>query len=305
MIKRFLSLMASAIICLCLVPCLTANASSKNNYAGWDGDWQASMLVDNEYGSSGLFSDEYREDLTEEIQQYSKDLEMNIVVYIGGTYRSDSETKPFCDDYYDSAYGNDTDGIMYYIDLSGKSPAYDYISTAGKCILLYEKNREDIFNYLDNYLPASGQTIEEYDIYQAVKAFLSELKYYYNQDHSKFEYYHDTSKGTYIYYKDGELQITTEKPLVLKLRILIVCSVIGFLTALITYLVSKSHYKFKNKTNPSVYLSSEAVRFNEKSDLLIRTYVTKHKIQSSSGGGGSRGGGGHSGGSHGGGGHHR
>lgn len=306
MIKKFLSVLASAVICLCLVPCLAANASSSNDYKGWDGNWQNSALIDTEYDEKGLFSAEYSEELDQEIKQYAKDLEMNIVIYIGGTYRSDSSTKDFCDNYYDSTYGYDTDGIMYYLDLSGKKPAYDYISTSGKCILLYEKNREDIFTYLDSYLPKSGQPIEEYDIYQAVEGFLSELKYYASQKHSSSEYYHDTNKNTYVYYEDGELQITTKKPFILRLRIFGISLLIGLLTAIITYFISKSHYKFKNKTNPSVYLESNAVRFHERSDLLIRTNVTKHRIESNSGGSHRGGGGGHhSGGSHGGGGHHR
>lgn len=305
MMKKFLSVIAAAIMCLCLVPCLSASAAN-NDYSGWDGNWENSTLIDDEYEGIGFFSDEYKQELNEAIQQYSKDLEMNIVVYIGGEYRSDSNTKSFCDDYYDTMFGNDTDGILYYIDLSGKRPAYDYISTAGKCILLYEKNRESIFNYLDNYLPASGMPIEEYDIYQAVSAYLSELKYYSTQKHSKYEYYHDTNKGTYIYYKNGELQITTKKPPILVMRIWGVCSIIGLITALITYFAGKSNYKFKSKTNPGIYLSNQDINFTEKSDLLIRSYTTKHRIQSNSGGGGHRSGGGHhSGGSHGGGGHHR
>ena len=306
MIKKLLSVMAAAIMCLCLIPCITANAAN-NDYSGWDGKWENSTLIDDEYEGKGLFSDENKKELIEAIQQYSKDLEMNIVVYIGGQRRSDSSTKSFCDDYYDSHYGNDTDGILYYLDLSGKHPAYDYISTAGKCILLYEKNRESIFNYLDNYLPSSDQPIEEYDIYQAVNAYLSELKYYSTQKHSKYEYYHDSNKGTYTYYKNGELQITTKKPPILVIRIWGICALIGFITALITYFVAKSNYKFKSKTNPGIYLSNQNIRFNEKSDLLIRTYTTKHRVQSSSSSGGSHRSGGshHSGGSHGGGGHHR
>jgi uncharacterized protein len=89
-------------------------------------------------------------------------------------------------------------------------------------------------------------------------------------------------------------------------RIWIVSAIIGLLTALITFLSSKGNYKFKAKTNPSIYLSKDNVNYTQKSDTHIRTYQTKRKIESSSGGGGSRGGGGGGGGgSHGGGGHSR
>ena len=308
MMKRVLSLIASCVICLCLLPFTMLDAHASNNdYQGWDGNWRASKLVDNEYGGSGLFSNENKKALEEKIQTYAKDLEMNILIYIGGNaFYSDDAVQSFCNDTYDMTFGNDTDGILYYIDLSGNSPARDCISTAGKALLLYEKNKNEIFDHLDNYLPSSGQAIQEQDIYDAVNSFLSQLSYYSEYRPSSFSYYHDKNTGRYIYYKDGELMITDKKPFLLWMYILLVCLAIGGLVGIITYFVAKSNYKFKSKTNPSVYLANNDVNFTERSDTLIRSYVTKHKIETSSGGG-SRGGGGGGfhGGSHGGGVHHR
>ena len=301
--KRLVSLIMTAILCVCMVPLLTGCSEPQNDYAGWDGNCQDSVLIDDR----DLFTESQRQELDDMIQQKSKELEMNILIYVNGTYRSDAATKPFCDDTYDEWFGKDTDGLMYYLDLSGKVPAYDYISTAGKAILLYEKNRESIFSHMDNYLPASGQEIEPDQIYRAVEEFLSQLSVY-SRSGSHPSYYHDKVKDTYIYYKNGELYITHKKPLIIWVRIWIVSIIIGLLTALITFLASKGKYTFKAKTNPSIYLSKDTVNFTQRNDQHIRTYQSRTRISSSSsGGGGHRSGGGshHSGGSHGGGGHHR
>ncbi|MDD7517867.1 hypothetical protein [Ruminococcus flavefaciens] len=309
MMKRLFSIISAVVICLCLLPMTVIHASAaSNDYAGWDGNWQNSTLIDTEYnGGEGLFSEENKAALIEKIQDCSKKLEMNILVYVGGVYRYDEVTKSFCDTQYDQTYGNDTDGVFYYIDLSGKSPAYDYISTAGKAILCYENYKENIFESLDYYLPSSGSTIYESDIYNAVDAFLNQLVKYAETSHSAFNYYHDKNTGRYVYYKDGKLMITDKKPPALWLMIALICSAIGALVGLITYFIAKNSYKFKSKTNPSIYLSPNDAHLSQNSDTFIRSYVTKHRIESNSGGGSRGGGGGHhsGGGSHGGGGHHR
>lgn len=302
--KRLLSLIMTAIMCLCMLMALTGCSEPPNNYVGWNGNYQDSFL----YDDKNLFSDTQRQELDEMIQQKAKELEMNILIYVNGTYRSDYETKDFCDCTYEAFFQPDTDGLMYYLDLSSKVPAYDYISTSGKAILLYEENRESIFSHMDLYLPSSGSSYESDQIYDAVVEFLNQLSVYANNGNTS-HYYHDESKGTYIYYKGDKLYVTTRKPLRLLLPIWFASAIIGLVTALITFLISKRHYTFKAKTNPSVYLSKDSVNFTQKSDNHIRTYQTRHRISSSSsGGGGHRSGGGgghHSSGSHGGGGHHR
>ena len=302
--KRILSLIMTAIMCGCILMMFTGCSETQNNYKGWNGIWQDSTL----YDDKELFTEEQIRELEEKIQEKSRELEMNILIYVNGTYRSDYDTKEFCDYTYESIFAPDTDGLMYYLDLSNKTPAYDYISTSGKAILFYEGNRNNIFNHMDLYLPSSGSSYESDQIYRAVEEFLNQLSVYANNRSTS--YYHDESKGTYIYYKGDKLYVTTKKPLILLLPIWFASAIIGLVTALITFLISKGHYKFKPKTNPSVYLSRDSVNFTQKSDSHIRTYQSRTRISSSSGGGGgshrSGGGGGHhSSGSHGGGGHHR
>ena len=311
--KRLLSLMASAVICLCMLSVFAAgSASAAENYAqGFDGNSQRSGLIDNEYNNGkGIFGDdrEYFSSLDEKIKLASNELQMNIAVYIGGVARANYQTESFADDSYDQMYGPDTDGIFYYLDLSGKSPAYDYISTSGKGVLNYQESIDTIFTQLDYYLPKSGQPIYASDIYNAIDRFVELLYDYNDTGTSGFRYYLDRDTGKYFYYKNDELIITkTGKPPALWLIAAAIGAGIGGLTTLISYLIAKRNYKFKSKTNPSIYLSSETVRFTDRSDTFLRSYVTKHRIESSSGGGGGSrgGGGGGGGGGHGGGGHSR
>lgn len=307
MIKKITSLIAAVLICINMLPMFIVNAGAAENYGkGFDGNSANSGLVDIEYGGEGLFSDIMQQELNESIVRYSEELQMNILVWIGGSYRSDHDTEIFADDTYDEIYGEDTDGVFYYLDLSGKRPAYDYISTSGKAVLMYESKINSMFSYLDNYLPASGQTIYPEDIYSAVMAFLSLLKSHYNNNaSSSLTYYHDTSSGKYFYYKGNDLIITKSKPPALWFRSVFIGILIGAIVGLLVYFLTALRYRFKSSANPTVYMKNEASRFHERSDTLLRSYVTKHRIESSSGGR-SGGGGGHShSGGHGGGGHHR
>ena len=226
--KKALSALSAIVIMFSMLPVLGVNAFAVKNYAqGFDGDYSNSRLVDN----ANIFSAENEASLTEEIQKYSAELEMNIYIYVSGTYRTDSQTEIFADDTYDETFGEDTDGVFYYLDLSGKQPAYDYISTSGKAVLIYEDVRESIFSYLDNYLPASGEAIYEDDIYDAVSGFLSCLNTYSSHDSTALEYYHDKSSGKYFYYKGGELVVSKREPALFSSAMgaatAIICTIIG------------------------------------------------------------------------------
>lgn len=302
MIKKAISAFSAVIMLFSMLPLIALNASAAKNYHKDDDiDSRYSMLWDD----AGIFSEENYEFLNDNIQQYADELEMNICVYVSGTVRSDYSTEIFADDTYDEMYDEDTDGIFYYLDISGKRPAYDYISTSGKAVLMYQKHVDDIFSFLDSYLPSSGETVYEDDIYNAVNGFLSILYTYAGDFEPNFlNYYHDKSSGKYFYYKDDELMITKSKPPALWLLTGAASAVIGLVIAVICWFTTKSSYKFKSTTNPGVYVARNETFYTQKSDMLIRTYVTKTKIESSSGGGHGGGGHSHSGG-HGGGGHHR
>lgn len=304
--RRIAALISAFILCFAIAPvfCLKADAAADIS-KGWDGDVSKSRIQN----TRELFSSEEIETLTEEIQKTAEYLEMNIFICLSDTPMSKESVEIYSDDRYDEIFGEDTDGVFYTLDLSGQSPAHDFISTSGKAVLLYQSHIDAIFSYLDNYLPPSGQgdySLYKDDIYQAIEEFLGKLEYYSDSFESgdATNYYYDSSSGKYFYYKDGQFMESKGKPPTVKLMILAVAAVIGAATAIIVYFAIKSHYKFKSSANPSVYVSGEETRLSVKTDTFIRSYTTKVHISSDSGG--SHGGGGHShSGGHGGGGHSR
>lgn len=303
--KSVLLIINISLVAVMAILLIIQSATKTDVAKGFDGNYTNSGFLDN----TGLV--ENPDGITELIQETAEKLEMNIFIYIAGDldhYRSDYETECFADDFFDEIYGENADGIFYYMDLSGHSPAYDYISTSGKAVLIYQKNIEKMFDYINKYLPSSQQTVYAEDIQNAVQAFLSTLKTYSNTKPNPLEYYHDKSSGKYMFMKNGEFVVSEHKPIIFNIAVLAVCLVAGLVTAVIVYFVTKYRYRFKKSQNSSVYIKHEKTVFHRKTDTFIRTYTTKHKIETSSSGGSRSGGGGgghsHSGG-HGGGGRHR
>ncbi len=257
----------------------------------------------------GFFDEDELDGLTMLVQNKAEELDMNIFVFIAGSeYRmSDYQTEIFADDTYDEMYGEDTDGVFYFMDFTGEKPAYDYISTSGKAVLMYEKHIQSIHDACQKLLPPSGLSdYSEYsnDVANAVSQFLTQLDYYYKEKSSG--YYYDKSSDKYFYYQGDNLVISYSPPLSVRMRPLIFALPVGIISAIIFYFATKSRYKFKASANPAVYVSHEETRFINKDDRFIRTYTTKEKIETNSGGSHSGGGGGHShSGGHGGGGSHR
>ncbi len=307
MMKRFFSVLAVFAVCLCILPsCALKADAAKNYHTGFSGDSGRSRIED----ERGIFDDNQSDldELNQMIRDTSEKLRMNILIFAAGTPRNDEATVIFADDSYDEIFGEDTDGVFYYLDLSGKYGLCDHISTSGEAVLKYEKNIDSIFYALDAYLPKSGEEVREEDIHDAIVAFLGQLEKYADHHPTTFEYYHDEASGKYFHYSGGELKITKTKPLILYVKPFFMSLAVNFVIMLIVYLIIKSHYKFKSSADPVVYVSTTASRFTQRSDMLTRTYTDKTRIQSSSGGGSGHrsGGGGHShSGGHGGGSHHR
>lgn len=254
-----------------------------------------------------FFDDTEEQELTQLIQSKAEQLDMNIYVFIAGSgqrRKSDYDTECFADDTYDELYGEDSDGVFYFMDFSGRKPAYDYISTSGKAVLAYQLRIQNIFSQLNKVLPSSDKTdFKPYkdNIHQAVEIFLEQLERY---EGHRDNYYYDKSSGKYFYYKNDKLLITTKPPLSRRMLALGYAIPAGLLTTIIFYFVTKSRYKFKKSENPVTYVSHEKTVFTVKNDVYIRTHTTKTRIESSSSSGGGGGGHSHSGG-HGGGGSHR
>lgn len=277
----------------------------KNLGKGFDGDSSNScVVVDTE--DILLNDQDILYELDSLVKEYSDKLDMNICVYLSKrSFYSDNDVQIFCDDLYDETYGENTDGAFYLIDLSGSSPARDCISTSGKAVLLYQKNLESIFTSIDAHLPSGGNIPDKDDIDGAVREFLSQLEKYGNKKPGFFSSYHDKSSGNYFYYRGGEFIVSKKRPPVTNLLVLVIAAAIGIATGFISYFSIKSKYKFKASTNPGVYVSHEESKLTENSDTFIRSYVTKHKIETNNSSGGISGGGHSHSGGHGGGVHHR
>lgn len=287
-----------AIIALAAVIISIPLIKPKNLRKEYDGDFYNSGIIDEsgifDYDSETLF------DLETMVQEYSEELEMNICIYLAGYQRSDEETENFSCDKYDEIFGEDSDGVFYYIDTSYKSPAYDYLVFNGKQGLTHYSHIESIFSYLDNFLPSSGQLIHASQIEEAIQHFCYELEEYNDYSPNSIKFERDKVTKKYYFYMDGEYYVSRNMPPTARFLILAASLVIGGIVLVICYFSIKKAYKFKSSANPSVYVSHEETKFTEKSDIFIRSYVSKHKIQSSSGGGrgGGRSGGGRGGGHH-------
>lgn len=305
--KKPVLIIVNIILVIAVIGIFIVQSSAKTDVAkGFDGNYLNSGFLDN----TGLV--DKPDELTTLVQQTAQKLEMNIYIYSAGqkdSSRSDGAIKHFADTNYDDTFGEDTDGVFYYMDVSGHTPACDHICTSGKAILTYQNNIDNIFTRLDNYLPSSTEPVTAEHIENVVKCFLSALEDYSTYKPNAFEYYYDSSSGKYMFMKNGEFVVSRNKPLIYNVILMIVFLAVGSVVALITYFVIASNYKFKKSQNAVIYARNENTVFRRKSDDFIRTYTTKHKIETSSGSSSGRSGGGSSshssGGGHGGGSHHR
>lgn len=276
----------------------------KNLRVPYNKDEAVAMVMDDK----GLFDSKQIKELNNTLKSCSEELEMSIIVYVSGTYISDEDTPEKTGNIYDIELGKDNvDGLLLYLDVSGKSPAYDYLSCAGKAGIIFDEDeREKILDEVGAYLPASDLEPDPKMFKEAIEQFCLILATH--NDHykvSKLGFEKDKVKGLYFFDTGSEFYVTEQMaPGALLIRFILSFG-IGFLITVIVYFVTKKKYRFKNQTNPSVYVSSDRSTFSERSDTFIRTYTTKHKIESSSSGGGHRSGGGHSGGGHVGSGRHR
>lgn len=269
------------------------------------------------YDTSGTLSESEVSQLSGTVRETAKQIDMYVAVFISGEDMSDYETEVFSEECYEDMFGENTDGIFFYMDLSDGKPLYDYISTSGMGALIYTDYRNDgknnvidkIFKKVYNYLPSSesGQKASADDLKLAVEEFCSQLKIYADNEVKTFYYNYDPVDKKYIYESGGKAVVSSHKPYFVMIKYLPIGLLIGIVTAIVMFFIIKSTYKFRKSCDSSVYISKDETNFTVKDDRFIRQYVTKKKIERSSSSGGSHrsGGGSHGGGSHGGGGSHR
>ena len=278
----------------------------KNLRVPFDGDTSRSHIVDNKE----ILSNETETRLNKLVREYSEKLQMNIFIYVSGTKYSDSQTESFAANTYNELAGEDfTDGCIYYLDFSGKRPAYDYLWVSGKAGIIYPDNLSEVTDKVVPYLPPSSKkNITEDDVVPGIEHFLMIIENYYNKySQSFFRYTEDEQNKLYFFDTGSEYYCTKKMAPGARVSVFMTSLSFGYILALVIYFIVKHKYKFKDKTNPSIYVAKGETNFRERSDIFIREYTTKTKIETNSGshGGGHRGGGGggHSGGGRGGGSH--
>lgn len=246
-----------------------------------------------------IFSDDEEEVLNKFIGETAEKLDLNIIICAAGPRlsSSDYQKEEFSENFYNEIFMEDTDGVFYFMDLTGDSPAYDFIFTSGKAVPFYEENTDRMFDEIFAHMPPSSVSDYSYytdDLINAALTFLQELEKYDRSDDSVS--YYDPETEEYYKYKDGKTTIKNGPPLTRRLLPIVFAVPVGFIAALIYYFVTKNRYKFKFSANPRVYVSENESSFQRRSDNFIRTYTIKTKIETSHSGGGSHHGGG--GGSH-------
>jgi len=269
------------------------------------------------YDTSGILEDNELEKINESVKKTAEEIDMYVAVFISGVDMSDSQTETFSEDCYEDMFGENTDGVFFYMDMSDGKPLYDYISTSGMGALIYTDYKNDgednvidkMLKQIYNYLPSSdsGKKATSDEIKLAVEEFCSQLKKYADKGAKAFYYNYDPIDKKYIYESGGKAVVSSHKPYFVMIKYFPIGAASGIVISIIIFFIIKNNYKFKKSCNSSVYVAKDETNFTVREDRFIRQYVTKRKIESSSSSGGSHhsGGGSHGGGSHGGGGSHR
>lgn len=270
-------------------------------------DPNESFVID----TSGILSDDEITSLTDKTQDTAEYIDMNILVYVSGTAvgGSDSKTQMFCEELCFDHYDRDADSVVLYLDLAGHGDTsyapYDFIYTRNRARFYYPSEYDDaedriseIFSTMNPFLPRGDE-----DPYTAVEKFLNDLEYYYDAGVSNLKYFYVADTGKYITMSsDGKLKQSESRPKNWGMGLLIGL-IVASVVSIITFFCIKRHYKFKTAPSSLHYIRSENVKFDQMSDVFIRKYQIRTKIESSSshsggGGGGSTSSGGGGGGNH-------
>ncbi len=243
------------------------------------------------------------------LQQAADYTGMNIGVILGVQERSDLTIESVCKSTYIELFGENSDGLLYYMDLKGHEP-YDYIATRGKGQFYYTNASSDdrisaIYDDLDDYLYPVGSE----NVYDAVLRFAELTEYYYDAGVPDRYYVYDDEYHEYYHMEGDEVITTLSKPYhdwYMVPAMAIFGALCGLIPALIVFAVVKYKYKFKYSLSPTTYVNKKNVQYREQYDKFVRESTSRVHIDTSSGGGSSGGGGGgFSSGGFGGGGHHR
>ncbi len=250
------------------------------------------------YDEADMLTEQQETELGEKITETAEYINMNILIYVSGTtIGSHSGTVQFAEELCLEYFGYDADSIVLYMDLSGHDnpnyAPYDYIYTRNLARFYYsgESDVSDggridaIFDYMNPYLPRC-----EEDVYSATEAFLNRLEMFYDYGPDPaVEYFYIPDKDMYaVIQDDNTILLQESKPKSWGLAV-VIGIVAGLIAAVITFITVKMHYRFKSQPSSLQYMDFENAHLEQKSDMFIRSYQTRTRIQTSSGGGGGGG----------------
>ena len=262
------ALAAGICICNLTLPAVSAKTedSSNNVYLCDEGDF----LSDAEF-----------QEAMDELQEAADESGMNVALWIGSTAigdNSDADTIAFCDETYEELYGMNTDGVFLYLDMSGETSLFDYLSTSGKGQFYYTDNEDYnrvgiMIQDVEEYLPRG-----EEDLPSAIHIFCSDLKYYADQGVPTDKYYtYNKDTGKYLIMQDGQVQEVSKLPeeytAILSWGTIVILAVlIGVIAFGISVLSIRNRYKFKAAGSLQNYLVANDVQYLQRSDQYLRTF---------------------------------
>ncbi len=249
------------------------------------------------YDEADMLTREEEAALTEELRATAEYIDMNILVHVSGTtIYSEHDTFMFAEELCLDNYGFYEDSVVLYLDLSGHNNSsyspYDYLYTRNRARFYFSGETDgasrtsEIFDEMNPYLPRVDADVES-----ALYEFLEGLRYYYDKGpDNAVDYYYIPDLDAYATLdSDDNLIYTDERPKNWGFAVL-VGIVVGLIAAVIAFIAVKLHYRFKSKPSSLQYTSFDRVQYGVPTDMFIRKYRTKTRIQSSSGGGGGGGG---------------
>ena len=255
---------------------------------------------------AGIFNESLQNEMFEKTKKTAAAIDMNVAVFIGGYKRNDDFTVDFAGEASEYLFGTDdsVDAVFLYLDFEGNLPGqgYDLINAYHNAYFYYpdlgeddnsRKNRvQRMLDDMYNYLPKSGQEIRLSKVKSAIDVFLEDLVKYKEAGVVNGLHYRSAESGLYYFTEFGKI---SSAPIYYNhFFIFLLISLVAGAAAFYFYGNHiKNKYKFRESYSASGYTSQNNMRINTSSDVFIREYTTKIKIESSSGG--HHGGGHHSG----------
>lgn len=221
-----------------------------------------------------------------------------------GSDKSDYGVMDFADVYYEDYCGMDTDGILLLLNNDTK---YDWISTSGICIDIFE-------HYIDHIFDDIWDFVYNGEYANAVSGFCTSVVYYSDSpvyEYDDDDYYNDNYYNDDYYYNDDFDSYDIGGIIEGVFALLIFAGFFIAVGMIIFVAIINSSYKLKKNQGVADYLLKDSMVLTQQTDTYLRTYTTRTRVSSSGSGGSShRSGGSRShrssgGGRHGGGGRRR